>query len=275
MRDILRNDMATEFQTSFIPKQVDPGYGASRTSSTSIFLLVSVVIFLAAAGAAGFFILRTQLIGNEIKKLQTSIDTNLAKYDAPFIREASRLSKRISVTQKLLNEHVAVSELFRMLETTTSLDVSYDTLVFLRDVDNSLRIEASGAATGYPAIVAQSDAYGETTMVADLIFTGLNRNLLNQIEFDLTAKIDPRLISFVDAVAARNAPVPPPSSTGTTTRTNATVPSMRTATSSAPTSTAPVTISPSQIPQRSSTTTSNATTQVTPPSEPSPDEIDL
>ena len=272
MRDILRNDMATEFQTSFIPKQVDPGYGASRTSSTSLFLLVTVIIFLGAVGAAGFFILRTHLIGNEIEKLQTSIDTNLAKYDAPFILEASKLSKRISVTQKLLNEHVAVSELFRMLETTTSLDVSYDTLTFLRDVDNSLRIEASGAATGYPAIVAQSDAYGETTMVADLIFTGLNRNLLNQIEFDLTAKIDPRLISFVDAVATRNAPVPPPSNTGTTTRTNATSPAMRTATTSTQTPSSPATVSPSEL-QR--TQPGGPTSEVVNDGDGPVDEIDI
>lgn len=257
MRDILLNDMATEFQTSFIPKQTDPGYGGSRTSSTSLFLLLTVVIFLGSVGAAGFFVLRTHLIGNEISKLQISIDTNLAKYDAPFILEASKLSKRISVTRKLLNEHVAVSELFRMLETTTSLDVSYSSLIFSRDVDNSLRIEASGAATGYPAIVAQSDAYGETTMVADLIFTGLNRNLENQIEFDLTAKIDPRLISFVDAVAARNAPVPPPANTGTTTRTNSTTPAMRTTTSSSSTA-APATVSPSDIPRAQPSAASSA-----------------
>jgi hypothetical protein len=244
--------MATEFQTSFIPKQVDPGYGGSRTSSTSLFLLVAVVIFLGSVGAAGFFILRTHLITNEIKKLQTSIDTNLAKYDVPLILEASKLSKRISVTEKLLNDHVAVSELFRMLETTTSLDVSYDSLTFLRDVDNTLRIEASGAATGYPAIVAQSDAYGETSMVADLIFTGLNRNLLNQIEFDLTAKIEPRLISFVDSIAKRNVPVPPPSNTGTTTRTNATVPAMRTSTTSSQTSAPAAVVSPSELQRASS-----------------------
>lgn len=265
--------MATEFQTSFIPKQVDPGYGGSRTSSTSIFLLLTVVIFLGSVGAAGFFLLRTHLISNEIAKLQTSIDENLAKYDAPFILEASKLAKRINVTTKLLNDHVAVSELFRMLETTTSLDVSYDSLTFSRDIDNTLRIEASGAATGYPAIVAQSDAYGETTMVADLIFTGLNRNINNQVEFDLTAKLDPRLISFVEAVAARNAPIPPPApSAATTTRTNATTPAMRTSTSSASSAATPTTISPSEI-NRQTPTASPASDGG--PDDESVDQIDL
>jgi hypothetical protein len=198
-----------EFQSSFIPKQVDPAYGASRASSTNFFLLIALVIFVVTAGAAGFFLVNYHLTLKQIDSYDDNIKKNRAQYDERFINEASRLATRISVAGKLLQQHVAVSELFTLLEKNTSIDVSFETLEYVRDPDGTLRMNATGVATGYPVIVAQSDAYGETTYIRDLIFTGLNRNQDGLIEFELTAKLDPLLLSFERSISQRAIPLPP------------------------------------------------------------------
>jgi hypothetical protein len=197
-----------EFQTSFIPKQVDPAYGASHASSTNFFLLIALVIFVVTAGAAGFFLVNYHLTLRQIASYDDNIRKNRAQYDESFINEASRLATRISVATKLLQQHLAVSELFLLLEKNTSIEVSLETLEYVRDPDGTLRMNATGVATGYPVIVAQSDAYGDTTYIRDLIFTGLNRNADDLVEFELSAKIDPLLLSFERAISQRAAPAP-------------------------------------------------------------------
>ncbi len=196
--------MENQFKTSFIPKKpIETSADLSSHSSGShhvgrtLFSLFGLIIFLASVGGyAATYVWEMQLqrtVSTQIENLKKAKN----QFDENFILEASRLDTRITESSKILKNHVSPSRLYALFEEYTRQTVSFDQFNFADNTDGTLSVSGTGRAVRYESIVLQSDSFGRSGYMRDVIFTNTQRDTANQdITFSFSATLDPRLILY-------------------------------------------------------------------------------
>lgn len=182
--------------TSFIPKK--PIEGTSiRTSPQlgGIFTLVSSIMLVGSITlAAGAFFYERYL-----ESIIASQETNLARAEAAFepqlLSDLSRLNQRIAESKRLLAGHIAITPFFELLERTTLESVSFQSLDFISN-SGKITITMKGQARSFGALALQSDVFSKTKQIKNPLFSGLNLDQTGNVIFELTADIDPSLVSY-------------------------------------------------------------------------------
>ena len=198
----------TKFTTSFIPKkpiQTASKGGVIKKRGMGFFSLISFIIFvLAILGFAGVFFYKINL-----KNQKDSQIANLQKakefFDPEFISEANRLNDRLLGVKELLNKHTSPSQIFDLFETYTLGTVRFSNLQLSIGEGGVVTASASGIARGFESIVLQSDEYGKSGFLRDVIFSGLQPNQEGLVSFTFQSTIDADLIYYRNTLGS----VPP------------------------------------------------------------------
>jgi len=197
--------METRFKNSFIPKnpiQASSGMQSTRKrhGGASFFTLMSIVIFaLAIGGSVGMFMWKVALnktIEGQIATLKKDRDS----LDSDFIAEATTLNQRIIAANRLLEKHVAPSIVFDLLQDSTLKTVQFLRFAFVDGEDGLVKLTSEGLGDEFSSIVLQSDEFGKTGYMRDVIFSELQPNDDNDVNFSFEATIDPRLILYSRSV---------------------------------------------------------------------------
>lgn len=200
--------MDNQIKTSFIPRapiSTSPttdssGSFVSRKSvGRTLFSLVAIMIFLVSIVAyAGTFLWQKQLESN-ITRQQEEMRRSLEGFDERFVKEATRLDTRIQEASKILVNHVSPSTLYALLSQHTLRTVSFSSFSFSDFKAEGLKVVGEGEASRYESIVLQSDEFGRSGYMRNVLFTNLRQNTTNdRVQFSFEAQIDPRLILYKD-----------------------------------------------------------------------------
>lgn len=197
--------MEPQFKTSFIPKKPIagplPGSAVSRLAGVNFLTLLATVIFLAAVlFGVGIVLYNSQLERQIANQVQTLKDVQ-ESFEPNFIAQATRLNKRIVAAERLLERHVSPSAIFAELEQSTLQTISLNNFTFADNVDGKVMIRASGEGDSFRSIVLQSDQFGKSGYMRDVLFSGLEPNTNNNVDFTFEATLDPKLISYRGTVA--------------------------------------------------------------------------
>lgn len=195
--------METQFKNSFIPKKPIDVSGNLRTTRSSkhifstIFSLIGTLIFVATlAGYGATFVWQIKLrknIDSQVVQLKKARD----EFNDSFIQEATRLNNRIVEAKSMLDNHVSPSSLYAMIEKKTLQTVSFSKFSFKDNEDGTLTVSGSGDALRYESIVLQSDAFGKSGFLRNVIFTDLKADDTNRVVgFSFEATLDPQLIMY-------------------------------------------------------------------------------
>ncbi|MDB5195434.1 MAG: putative pilN [Parcubacteria group bacterium] len=212
--------------TSFVPKQpvTSP---RKRTSGANPFLALSyLVVIVALIGATGVFGYDYYLQGVAAKKAK---DVAAAQHqiDQATVTEFIRLRDRFTAAKDILNNHIALSQLFDDLETLTLQGVQFHSLKIAVATDRKGTLSMDGTARTFNTLAAQSAAFASDKRIKRAIFSGINIKG-GLVTFTLNADIDPTLILGAagsnPAVQAPAAPasVPLPGKSATSSVTNTT-----------------------------------------------------
>jgi hypothetical protein len=118
-------------------------------------------------------------------------------FNEKFVQEASRLNTRIESARSMLKNHVAPSSLYGLLEEYTLQTVSFSSFGFTDNQDGTINITGQGEALRYESIVLQSDAFGKSGYLRNVIFTNLRPDANNErVSFSFEATLDPGLILY-------------------------------------------------------------------------------
>ncbi len=196
--------METQFKTSFIPKKpIETSVDLRSTGSAprrvggTIFSFVGTLIFLGALGGYAATFVWQYKLKNDISNQIASLQTAKKEFDERFTQEASRLNTRIQEGSRILDNHVSPSSLYALLEEYTLQTVSFRQFSFVDNQDGTLTITGGGDAARYESIVLQSDAFGKSGFLRNVIFTDLVPNEdLGIIGFTFEATLDPRLVLY-------------------------------------------------------------------------------
>lgn len=203
--------METKFQASFIPKQPVTEELHRRNSSGGVLFLISFLIFALSALAAGGVVVWNKILDTRMVKEKETLKRNESALDANSVREFVRLRDRIDSANTLLQNHIAPSNIFQVLQKYTLKRIRFNDFAYSYAGTDKVSITMSGQAEGvdaYEAISMQSKQFTVKELqnvFKSPIFGGLNFiEASNIVTFSFTTIVDPRLISFYKTIKERS-----------------------------------------------------------------------
>lgn len=197
--------MDNQIKTSFIPrKTIDAAIDFQSTSKVStrkvgktILSLFSMLVFIASLAALGLVYMWTlKLEKDTIQQVEAMRETR-QNFDEKFIQSASRLDSRIYEAGNILENHMSPSSLYSLLEEYTLQTVAFSNFSFKDNLDGTINVAGQGETKRYESIVLQSDAFGKSGYLRNVIFTDLRSDQNNQIiGFSFQATLDPKLVFY-------------------------------------------------------------------------------
>ncbi len=193
--------MDPSIPTSFIPKRPvtsEATVHATRSRSVGILSLVAVVAVVATiVSFVGVYLYEQRLDGQKAT-LEESITTARDGLGTEFVSDMKRLGARIEGVKGLIQSHVVVSPIFAALEETTLRSVQYKDFNYDIKTDSATKgqvveVSLTGTAKSYSTIALQSDAFAQSTLIKNPVFSNLTVD-------DKTARVDFKLV-FTVAVA--------------------------------------------------------------------------
>ena len=193
----------TKFQTSFIPKKLMASEKPAG-SRMSLFLLISLIIFLISLGFAAFVFLEKQYLTSKILGDQKVIETNKGSFDTATIDSVVELNSRIEVAKNLLASHTAVSPIFNFLNQATLKNVRFKDFTFSGSALDSagqrvIGIKMSGTAKDFETVASQADELGKPdwrNIIRDTKVSNLSLNNDGSVSFVISASVVPSFLLY-------------------------------------------------------------------------------
>lgn len=190
----------TKFTTSFIPKKptttVTAGGRIRRKRGSNLFATLTTFLFLGViVFGVGVYLYKIS-VEQQIERQIESLNRARSEFNPEFIDRATRLNDRIKGVVNLLNSHVSPSQLFTLLEDYTLQTVKFDSLDYTTSEDGDIILSAAGVGRGFPSIVLQSDEFGRTGFMKDVLFSGLEPDENDLVRFTVDSVLDRELIIY-------------------------------------------------------------------------------
>jgi len=189
--------MDKEFQTSFIPKKTVIEGPKKVKSGGGIVNLFSFIIFIASLLSVGGAYLYRESVKTNIEEYKKSLAIAKNQFEPSLITELQILDKRLNAATAILDQHVAVSPIFELLQDSTLPTVRYSDFTY--DIDsktNLVNVEMKGEAKGYNFIALQADLFNENKFIKNPIFSDLVLDQNGNVDFNLTFSVDKSLVSY-------------------------------------------------------------------------------
>ena len=191
--------MEQNFQTSFIPKKPMIEERAVASRPISFATVISVFIFFTAIVATGALYFYDGILTKNITQMEN--DLNLAKnrFEPSKIVQLQVLDKRLRASDEILSKHIAISPIFKALQSITLKTISYTKFNydFSDDSKNAkIIVKMSGIAVGYRSVALQSDLFTTNKTLIDPVFSNLSLDDKGNVTFDLEFSVDPDFVNY-------------------------------------------------------------------------------
>lgn len=200
--------MDPQVSTSFIPKK--PLVPArARGSLGGLLVLVSILVLIASGVAAGAVFGYQQYLKSSIVSKSDSLQKAQAAYDANAIASLIRLDTRIKEAARVIDAHVAPSAIFTFLAEQTLEKVQLTSFDYQLQEDGVVDIAIEGTADTFSTLALQSDQFGSSDVLRDVIFSNILINPVNgKVNFTVHAGIDPAFILYSKHLRAQPPVIP-------------------------------------------------------------------
>lgn len=197
--------------TSFVPH---PGGSEARRSSTDLtgaFGFFAYFVFaLAVFSALGVFGYDLALAKKQ-KVKDAAVAEAERQLDLGAVTSVIRLRDRLNSGQTLLNNHVAHSNFFQMLEGALPTNMRLSQMHIIMDPEGKVTLTAAGTAKTLNTLAQASKSLATDGRIRDAIFSSIVIGTDNAYGFNLTATLDRELTAFTAPSVSEE--VPPPTET--------------------------------------------------------------
>lgn len=159
-------------------------------------MFFSLLLFLASLAAAGGVFLYGQYLNNSIAAKADSLKRAEGAYDPGVIEDLIRLDSRIIEARELMQKHVAPTALFTFLSTATLESVQFTNFNYALEADGSALISLDGIARSFSAVALQSDNFGASRALRNVIFSDIAVGETGAVSFKVSATVDPSLLLY-------------------------------------------------------------------------------
>lgn len=178
---------------SFIPKKP---LVETRSGGGGIFFSLALLMFIASIAAAGAVFGYQGYLKTTIASKDESLKRTEGAFDADAIETLVRTDRRIEEVQGLLSKHNAPSAIFALLGELTLTSVRYDTFNFTLDEGGAASIKLTGIADSFSSVALQSDQFGASKHLSDVVFSDITINAIGRVTFTIDATVSAATISY-------------------------------------------------------------------------------
>ena len=192
--------MEPKFKSSFIPKKpvATPVSGriGGAGKGLNFLTLLATVIFLAAALFAGGTFMYKLTIEQRIEAQFRTLEKVRQSFEPNFVSQATRLNNRIVAAERIIESHLAPSAIFELLEEFTLQTVAFESFEFRDNVEGQVVVKGTGEGDSFRSVVLQSDEFGNSGYLRDVLFSDLEPNQKGNVDFAFEATLDPQLVLY-------------------------------------------------------------------------------
>lgn len=208
--------MDPSVQTSFIPKKPLIQERARSGGTTSLVFIIAILIFITSIIAAGAAFAYKVYLEGQLSSSKASLEKDKDAFDIPTIQSLIRFDSRINEARIILNNHISPSAIFFFLSQQTLEKVQLTKFSYTLGADATAKVELDGIADSFSTVALQSDQFGASKVLKDVIFSNINVVAGNKITFHVEAVVDTSLISYSKNIGITPT-LPPVQQTATTT----------------------------------------------------------
>ncbi len=188
--------MDPQVQASFIPKKPLTGERGGRGGFSGLIFLVALLIFITSIVAAGAAFFYRGYLETSLNSKKDSLSKYQAAFDLPTIQALVRFDSRINQAKTVLSNHIAPSGIFYFLSQQTLVNVQLRAFTYALGADGSAKIDVTGVADSFSTVALQSDQFGASKVLKDVIFSDITVETGGKVAFHVTATVDPSLILY-------------------------------------------------------------------------------
>ena len=215
--------MEQKFQTSFIPKKQNTPMGGimgggsvggnqfqqrPKAHASSFFMAIAVIAFIISIGATGGAYFWKFYENSANAKYKEDLANREKQFDIKLIEDLKAVNTQIDSAKKLLENHVAFSRVFDIVQKMTVSDVRFLNMDFKDSVENNgkFTISMKGQGKNLSAVAFQSDVlselskYGISNVVKNPIISSPSLDLTGSVSFSFSADIDKSAVSYTQSV---------------------------------------------------------------------------
>ena len=196
--------MDPKFKTSFIPKSPLVNSPKIETSvykpkTISVFSIICVVVFMASVLVSGFIFVSISREKNKINKINEELALAKQAFEPEVVKELITISNQMASVKDLINKHIAVSNLFYLIESITIKNISFNSFRFERG-QNGINVSLEGEALSYGHASKQAGIFTETGFIKDVSFSSLKLTDLGTVQINMEMQVDTSSISYTEAI---------------------------------------------------------------------------
>ena len=188
--------------TSFVPKQPLDAPRRKMQAGDNIFLVISIVVLAVSLVTALAVFGYDKYLSSVIEVKSAALEEARNELDQQKVEDFIRLKDRFASGRQLLDDHVAASRFFTLLETATLQNVQYSSLELAIADDRTASVTLSGLARNFNTLAAQSNEIAKYREVKRAIFSEITIAPNGLVGFTLTATVDPSLVRMPEVNAA-------------------------------------------------------------------------
>jgi hypothetical protein len=216
--------MEPKFQTSFIPKKTsNPSNGFNVAKSahrgTSVYMAIAVIIFVISLGAVGAAYAWQQYLSSQQIQYKKDLADREKQFNTKLIGDLKQVNVQIDTAKNVLANHVALSQLFDVLQKLTIEKVRFTTLSVTMPgpeskSQNDLSVIMQGYGTNLSAVAFQSkvlselEKYGLRQMVKNPIISNPSLEPAGSVAFGFTATLDLQSLTYAHFLSPTDTSAP-------------------------------------------------------------------
>jgi len=175
-----------------------------------LFTLLSLLIFVASLFAAGAVFGYGLLLQNQLTQKDSMLKTAEGAFEPGTIQDLVRLDARMNQSRTLISKHVSPSALFAFLSSITLERVQLIFFDYTLQPDGSGALTLAGVADTFSSVALQSDQFGASKLLRDVVFSGVNATEGGKIGFSVGTTIDSSYILYSRNLSGSTPPPPSP-----------------------------------------------------------------
>ena len=201
--------MDQNFQTSFIPKKPIVKDTAVVKQPVGLLTIISVLFFIAMVVTAGGLYFYKKSLTDTIDKKASELLLARGRLEETQIPRLKILDKRLRASSDILSKHIAVTPIFKALQSLTLSENPRPKVRFTKfsyelskEKTNKIAVKLSGTTTGYRQIALQSDLFLKNESLIDPIFSNLSLDDKGSVLFDLEFLVDADFVDYKQMLQA-------------------------------------------------------------------------
>jgi len=199
--------MEPKFQTSFIPKKPiisEPGSRVAVSHSINIFSAIATIIFVLTILTSGGVFIYKNILESQILLSDKSLNAAREAFHPEKIQELIDADSRIMATKRLLEKHVAVSELLTLLQSLTVKRMRFTSLSYINKNTGLPTLSIDGEAATYNALAEQKDIFGQNEFIKNPQFSNFSLMDNGAVSVKFFTTLDPKLVSYKKYIESKS-----------------------------------------------------------------------